>query len=359
MDALLGITFGDWCRLLRENRFAVDPGCYNKALVLTLASLMNTAGRWHEERLYRERIAEVERIPAPLFIIGHWRTGTTLLHNLLRLDERFAYPTLFQVSNPHTFLSREEKAAERWANAPRVKRPMDNMKVRFDSPGEDEFAIATLSLRSPIIGWAFPRRARHYDQYLTFDDAPEADVARWQDALRAFLRKLTWKYDRPLLLKSPAHTGRIRLLLRIFPGARFIHLHRDPYTVFQSTQRLYEYAVTPSHLQQTDQEEAEGSILRRYAAMYDAFFRDRALIPNGRLCDVCFEELEDDKVGQVRRIYEQLNLPGFRDLEPQLERYVESISDYQKTRHPPLSESERQKIRDWWQQSFEMWAYNT
>lgn len=38
----------------------------------------------------------------------------------------------------------------------------------------------------------------------------------------------------PLLIKSPVHTARVRLVLGLFPRARFLYIHRDPYEVFQS-----------------------------------------------------------------------------------------------------------------------------
>lgn len=279
------------------------------------------------------------------------------MHNLLALDERFAHPTLFQVSNPHTFLGLEAEVARVSADLPPQKRPMDNMMVRFDSPGEDEFATAVVSLRSPLMTWPFPRRAERYDRYLTFRRVPEEDYARWREALVRFLKKLTWKHHRPLLLKSPTHTGRIRLLLETFPGARFVHLHRNPYRVFQSTQWLQKRGIALSHLQHPISDRINACILRRYATMYDVYFEEKTLIPDGQLCDVHFEELEEDLIGQVRRIYEQLDLPGFGDLEPRLRRYVESISDYEKGEYPPLSESLRQRVAEAWQRSFEAWDY--
>ena len=31
-----------------------------------------------------------------------------------------------------------------------------------------------------------------------------------------------------IVLKSPAHTARVRVLLELFPKARFVHIIRDP-----------------------------------------------------------------------------------------------------------------------------------
>jgi hypothetical protein len=44
---------------------------------------------------------KIKRIPPPLFVLGHWRSGTTHLHNLLCLDERAGYTTTFQTVFPN------------------------------------------------------------------------------------------------------------------------------------------------------------------------------------------------------------------------------------------------------------------
>ena len=356
MDQLFGITAGDWGQLLRENRFAIAPRYTHRALFLTLVSLMNSRYRKKEERLYGEAIADVE-IQAPLFILGHWRNGTTPLHYLLTQDKRFTYANIFQVANPHTFLCREDGVYRQSVNDSSQKRPMDNMRFTTKSPGEDEFALSAASLRSPLIGWSFPRRAEHYDRYLTFRGVAEKEVKRWKMAFVTFLKKLTWKYKRPLILKSPAHTARIRLLLEMFPDARFIHIYRDPYTVFQSMQRLYARTVANGYLQHPDDGCVNAAILRRYKMMYDALFEERDLIPEGQFYELRFEDFEKDMLGQAREIYEHLNIPGFQEAEPAFRRYVDSIAGYKKNVYPPLSEPLRQRVAQAWQRSFEEWGY--
>lgn len=356
LDTLLGITAADWWELLRENRFAIDPPYSGRALALTLLSFLNSAYRRKEQRAYGAAVENVA-VEAPLFILGHWRSGTTLLHNLLALDEQFAYPNLFQVSQPHSFLSREAASSKKLGEAGANKRPMDNVEVTFRSPGEDEFASAIVSLRSPIIGWSFPRRQDHYDEYLTFRGVPEQEVQRWKTAFVWFLKKLTWRYERPLILKSPVHTGRIRLLLELFPRARFVHIHRHPYTVFQSTQRLFRQAVTRSHLQRPVEATIDEGIRQRYAVMYEAFFAERDLIPAGQFHEICFEELEADIEGQIGQLYERLALPGFQALQPRLQQYLAAHDTYRKNTYPPLAEPLRRSVARAWGRSFEAWGY--
>src|SRR5205085_11917763 len=138
------------------------------------------------------------------------------------------------------------------------------------------------TLCSPYLGWMFPRRRDHYERYLTLRDVPRQEVGRWKAGLLSFLRKLTWKYGRPLLLKSPTHTCRIRLLLELFPDARFVHIRRDPYTVFLSTRRLHQTVERQVGFQRHPGRDVEGYILRRYRLMYDVIVEERGLVPHGR-----------------------------------------------------------------------------
>jgi hypothetical protein len=353
---LSGITFGDWLRLLRDNDFAVDFPYWPRAALLTLTSLGQSLHRRREERAYGAAVAGVTVLP-PLFILGHWRNGTTHLHYLLGLDPRFAYPSNYQVIFPHNFL-----CTEAW-NAPFVglftpeRRPQDNVRMEVGLPQEDEFALSVLTPYSPYLAWAFPRREAHYERYLTLRDVPREEVEGWKAALRLFLQKLTWKYHRPLLLKSPTHTCRIRLLLELFPDARFVHIRRGPYTVFLSTRRLFETVLQNVGLQRCDRRGFDDLVLRRYRLMYDVFFEERGLVPPGRFHELKFEDLEKDPVGQFRALYERLALPPFEAVRPALEDYVRAQAGYRKNEYPALPGPLRRRIAEAWRRNFEEWGY--
>ena len=356
---LAGITAGDWWRLLRENKFAVDPVYWHRAAFVSAVSLLNSFYRRKEERLYHDAIAQTQITRPPLFLLGHWRSGTTHLHNLLAQDtEQFTYANTYQVINPHTFLGTEDINTRRFAKLIPNKRPMDNMALSFQTPQEDEFAPCLISRRSLYLGISFPRREDDYGRYLTFRDVPRAEVEQWKAGFTWFLKKLTLKYPgRTIVLKSPPHTARVKMLLEMFPGARFIHIHREPYTVFQSCQHFYDTAMWYTYMQRPELEKTNERILRRYTAVYEAFFEERALIPPARFHEISFEDLERDPVRQVQAIYEKLNLSGFQKLQPKLQRYVGSLKDYQKNEFAPLSPELRDKVGKAWRITFEEWGY--
>jgi hypothetical protein len=353
---LCGITFSQWRNLLRANRFDVDSPYSLRAVATTAGSIVNSAHYLCETRVFGPKVANAN-IEPPLIILGHWRTGTTHLHYLLGLDERFAYPNTYQVTYPNTFLCTEALSARLGAGLMPPTRPMDNVRMSFQSPNEDEFALCGMTLYSPYVGLVFPRRQSQYDTFLTFQGVAESVIAQWKAALVFFLKKLTWKYNRPLVLKSPPHTCRIRLLLDLFPNARFVHIRRNPYSVFQSTRHWLRAAGPWWHLQRPDPNQLEAHILRTYKEMYEVFFEERLLISAGHFHEIRFEELEAEPVAQMRKLYEALDLPAFEHVEPVLRRYLASLSDYQKNSLPELSSDLRQRIAGEWRCCFEKWHY--
>ncbi len=349
---LPGITLGNWMRLLRDNRFAVAPSCWLRALMVSVQSVFNS----YEEWCYESRIKTTQVLP-PVFILGHWRSGTTHLHRLLTLDEQFAFPNVFQTLFPHTFLSTEAVNSRLLRFFMPKQRPMDGMDWNIRLPAEDEFAVCVSTFKSPCMGWAFPERRDYYDRYLTFRNVPDREVEEWRQALLWFLKKLTWKYRRPLVLKSPTHTCRIKLLLEMFPDARFIHIHRNPYTVFKSSRKTFRVNWQLAHLQPPRLDDLDDWILRQYREMYDVFFEERGLIPKGQFHEICFEDLETDPLGELRQLYRALKLANFEDCEPSLKRYMDSIAGYEKNEFRPLSDPTRSRIANHWRPCFEEWGY--
>ena len=358
MEGLIGITFSKLWRLVRENNFNIDKPYWNKFLILILMSARNSLFQIKEKRLFEEKI-QVASIPNLIFVLGHWRSGTTLLHSLITLHPDYSYPSQFQVSKPHVFLSREAAAKKMFNGMVGDKRAMDNVTVSFDSPGEDESAIAVGSLMSPYLGWTFPKRELFYDRYLCLSDINEKENKEWIGFFLYFLKKLSIRYDgKPLILKSPTHTARLGLLFKLFPNAKFIHLHRDPYTVYQSTLKLYRDAV-PGYYLQNDNccEVYEERIIRKYKLMYESYFSDYQLVPNNQICEVSFEELEQDKIRTLGRIWDQLNLSGFDQLESRLMGKIGDINRYKKNVYTEMDDQIKTRLYEDLRPSFERWNY--
>jgi hypothetical protein len=352
---LAGQPLGQWLRQMRASGFDVDPAYWPRAALNFVCSLLTSLMKRREERKYGP--VGDGPIPPPVFVLGHYRSGTTHLHNLLAVDRRFTFPTMFRLYNPHTFRVFEPLGEPLAAALVPRKRLVDNMAWGTDMPQEDELGLMMLTGLSPYLGFVFPRQWDRFQPYLTFRGVPTADVRRWQAALRWLLGKLAAVDGRQVLLKSPPHTARIRLLLEAFPDARFIHIHRDPYAVFRSSLQLIERVTAMFSFQRTSNRPIPQRVLRHYAEMYDAFFEQRPLVPAGRFHEVRFADLERDPVGQMEQVYVGLNLPNFAAVRPALEAYVATLTGYRKNTYPPLPDEQGRAVAETWRRSFESWDY--
>ena len=353
---LSGIGLSDWLGLLREHWQDIELSRLPRLTAITMQSLKNSAFSIVERKRFDEKIRDV-LIHPPLFVLGHWRSGTTHLHQLISQDSRFGFPNSYQTAFPSIFLTRE--AAEvRWLShlVPR-QRPMDNVELTLASPQEDEFALCAGCLRSPCMSWVLPNRREKFGRYLTFKDVSSAEVTEWKNTLLHFVKKVQWRCKAPLVLKSPPHTARIRFLLELFPEAKFVHIHRNPYRVFQSTRQLLPMMFRWHGLRKPDYSELDDWVLHQYAEMYQAFFDQQPLVPTGRFHEVSFEDLERDPLKELRGLYQALGLPDFAEVEPKVRGYVDSLVGYRKNTFSPIAPELQERIRGQWGTSFERWGF--
>src|SRR5262249_17676099 len=98
-------------------------------------------------------------------------------------------------------------------------------------------------------------------------------------------------------------------------------------------------------------------VMRQYTEMFDAFFEEKALIPEGRFCELAYSDLEADPVGEIRQVYEKLSLPDFNVVEQAMKDYVGSLAGYRKNNHVELTTDVRAAIGRDWQRTFEEWQY--
>lgn len=350
-----GMTLRDLLRVLGRNQFRVDMECADRLYYLLIIGVLNSIyGTW-ETILSSRQLRGVEINPSPLFILGHWRSGTTHLHNLLSLDENFTSPTAFQSLFPHHFLF-TGVAASSFSRVAPDKRPMDNVAFSAHTPHEDEFAIAAHSTVSPYMKFLFPVTGDALYSEIDPKRLPKKEFQRWKDSLILFMKKITLLNPGRIVLKSPPHLGRVSTLLEIFPKAQFIHIVRDPYRVYLSTHKLWSDGLGPAHLQIPKPELVDEIILSWYVELFSLFERDKNLIPEGSLHEMKFEDLEAEPVETLRKMYQGLGLPGFDSFETRLDEYLKSIASYEKNIFK-MSEEDREKVRRAWGKNFDLYGY--
>jgi len=351
-------SFRNW-RTVRKLYQGVEHPYRKRAFFTGLASLITTPLRVYERARYARLVEETKIEKSPIFIIGHWRGGTTHLHNLLCQDQRFGYVTTLQTIAPDAFLTADQTLGPLLARILPPTRMMDNMTWTLHSPQEEEFALANLCPYSFYHHWSFPKSARRcFEQYALFRDVPPAIIQSWKDNYLSILKKATYNmHGKQLVLKNPTNTGRIPVLLEMFPEAKFIHIYRSPYKILPSTKRLFAKTLPVTQLQEISSHEMEANILYFYRQILRKFFIDKDLIPAKNLVEVRFERLEAQPLRQMQRIYQRLSIPDFESVEAALKTYLQEKSDYQKNQYPN-TRATIEKVKRYWSFTLRKWGYS-
>jgi hypothetical protein len=225
---------------------------------------------------------------------------------------------------------------------------MDNMATGWDRPQEDEFALALLGSPSTYSDCAFPNHPPMNANALDLSQMSRWEQHRWRRTLKKFLQTVQFRDPRPLILKSPPHTARIRTLLTMFPQARFVHIVRDPYVVYPSTLNLWTTMNGKHGFQRPRSPHlVREKVFREFRTLYERYLEDRSLIPVGQLAEVRYEDLVRDIPGTVEQIYDTLQLGDWPNARPRLEQYVQENQGYERNRWA-LTEAERTEVRAQW-----------
>jgi hypothetical protein len=352
----LGCGAPAWSRLLVRNRCAIHWSRCPVAALVSLVSVVHSTLGLAQRIVHGRRIARTAIPHAPVFILGHWRTGTTLLHELLARDPRHAFPTTYDCFAPHHFL-----LTRSWL--PRLvpwllpdRRLMDNMAAGWDRPQEDEFALCMLGQPSPYERIAFPNRPHDTGTLDRRGLSPHA-LERWKTTFYRLIQALTLANGgRRLILKSPPHTCRIPVLVDLFPDARFVHIVRDPYVVYPSTLKLWRVLYGAYGFQRPSWKGLQEYILETFVQVYDRLEEDQRLLAPGRFHELRYEDLVGDPVGRLEAAYSALGLSEFELARPHVEAYLAAVGKYQPARHV-LTAAEQSAITERWGHVIRRYGY--
>jgi len=353
-----GCSFPGLMRLLLQNRCRVHWSYLFDCLSDVTFSLANSGLGGVQQLLYARRLKRVEIADDPVFILGHWRTGTTLLHELLALDARHRCPTTFECFAPNHFLLSERFLAGWTSFALPRRRPVDNMEMAWDRPQEDEFALCNLGVPSPYATIAFPNHPPQFQEYFELENISAEQRERWQRTFLSFLRQLVYERPGRLVLKSPPHTFRLPLLCKMFPRARFVHIVRNPYVVFMSTVRLWKSLYASHGYQKPNYEGLEEFVFETFLRMHERLDATRPLIDSERFHQCRYEDLVRDPTSEMSTLYEKLALGDFAAVEAPIENYFQRRDDYQTNRYE-LTPDLHAEITRRWRPYIEKYGYST
>lgn len=271
----------------------------------------------------------------PLFILGLWRTGTTLLHQMLDAVPGHGSPQTWQCFRPASFRLARPPAA-----AVPIPRPMDGLLVGADSPQEDEFALLLLGCPSLYRGFLDPRRLSELAPLLG-----SADAGDWVAPTRDFLRAVQPTGDVRLIVKSPNHLFRAEALLPAFPDSPLILTLRDPADTYWSNVRMWTAMADLYGLWAPTAGAIEAFVARAIAAGAEHLAR-LGEVRDRPIAIVSFERLAADPVGEALRALDTLGIPCPKGPRAGMERAARSGAQASTQRRPvpDFAEAPRRRL---------------
>ena len=351
---LAGISSGKFFKLLARNGFSFYPKYLFRILFLIQGSLFASIFNRLEKRKLGKELKNYSMPDDPVFIIGHWRTGTTLLHQLMALDENLVTPNVFQVAAPGSFLISEKYYKPVMSKVMKPTRPMDNVKLDVLQPQEDEYGLIKLTIDSPLERLIFPKNKKYF--LLDDIDFNPKKINHWKSAFFDFCKRISYTTEKRLLLKNPFHSMRIPLLLEMFPKAKFIHIHRHPYEVVPSTIHMWNIVGKENNLKGKFTEPELGDVVTVLDRMLTFISENTEAVPQNAKVEIGFSELEKDTVSTIKKIYNKLEMDFSQKFEASIMAWLQKEKSYQKNKYK-LSETEKETIKNRLEKHFIYYNY--
>ena len=350
LSTLVGSTLSNYFRVLGTGK--VDPRYYHKVFLTFLVGLISNAFiPW--ERI-RERYKSVE-VEKPIFILGHWRSGTTLLHNLLCKDPNASFITTYQSIFPHNMYSKWLfKNFVHWQIPD--KRPSDDVDLGANLPQEDDFAMANI-VPAFYDFFFFPsKHIENYEKHVRFSVKGDFYKKEWLRSYDYLIKKaLVNRNGKYPVLKNPANTGRAEALLEHYPDARFIHIYRNPVMVYLSTKRFF---IFPSvQLQSSEEKQIINIVFDLYPLLMKDYFAMKNTIPTDQLIEIRFEEFEQDPFPVLKDVYEKFGMDNWNEASKKMETYYMDLDGYKKNVYK-IKRSELERVKKEWDFAFKELGYD-
>ena len=297
------------------------------SLLIGLSGLLVEPLAWLQTLLFQQRLRRSKLPPDPVVVIGHWRSGTTFLHQLLASDPAWATARNSLTVAPQAALLLKPLLRlfmRAWMTA---VRPIDAVPWSENDPQEDEVGIARLTMDTHMAAMAFPQLYPFH-----FRRTVMRCTAAYERQWLRFTR-LTWLHDGAgssrLLIKNSAHMARVAMVLRHFPRARFVLLQREAEdsirSLVQVKQRLAELVglqPAPDLCTQVEQTVAA------HRQLINAFEVSRPLIPADQLLEVDYNDLVAMPLETVQRIYDHFRLGGWDEARGPIRKRISQARSY-------------------------------
>jgi hypothetical protein len=287
-------------------------------------------------------------VRAPVFIVGHARSGTSLMHRLMACDEErfswFATWELFLPSLLQRKLVRLLGACDRRFLGGRIARGITDWEDRafargrgmhpmsLTGPEEDEFLMA-LSCASGTVTTFFPYLRELEYLYFT-DQRPVRQRRRVLSFYRACVRRQLYQNgpEKTHLSKNPVFSGKMESLIEAFPDARFIVLERSPLETIPSLLKMMERNWRASDCARPWIDDSLEVLARQSIHTYTQPLEVLARHPEIRSTIVDYRDLVTSPARAVEAAYAALDMTVSPALAAQLEREEARHADH-RTEH--------------------------
>ena len=326
----MGVRFSPLMKMVFKYGIGFKPVYFLRFFVLIPTSVLSEIFTIVEKIKYNKKIRETRIEKPPVFIIGHWRSGTTFLHQLLYLDKQFTTPTVIQTVIPDHFIFSTKYWVPVLEKFMPPKRPMDEVEMRPLGPMEDEWAIIRMGAETPFLKIFFPSRKRGFisgtDEFIPAGK----DLDKWKKEFLFFLKKITFLTHKQIILKNPFHTPRLSMLAEMFPGAKFIHIVRHPHKIVPSAINMWkvvagENAFKGGWMTLTTKETAD--LVNKF---WHSVSENKRKLAAGCFAEVRYEDLEKDPSAEIERIYKELGLDFSSDHREGINGFIAAKKNYRK-----------------------------
>lgn len=340
----------------------LDPRTRYQRFIAWVGQILRFPLATIEKVKYNGAIHRQNLTKPPIFLIGHWRSGTTHLHNLMSRDPQFGYLKFSETAMPLDMLGPKVRIARKIIDrALPETRGYDNVKLALDEPQEEEMALGNLNPIGYYSIYYLPAdMAGHRDRSLFFEGVSEKEKSRFRKNYEFLIRKVHYvKEGRQLLFKNPPSTTRMEMILQLFPDAKFVHIVRNPWPVFSSTCGKFPRLFNAFAWQPFQDVDIPGFTLDTYERLMRRYLedRDRLKLPAHQLVETTYERITADPLGEIGRIYDQLELDGKEAGLSEIGKYVGTLQDYSRNVHR-IAPEHADAIRTRWKFAFDEWGYD-
>lgn len=325
ITTLAGAKYGVF-RFLSK-KYSVEKPFRSKWLLSGLVSIVCTLLSFFDKIVYSLK-SKPKELEDPIFILGHWRSGTTLLHNLMCKDPKMGYTTTYQTIFPNNLFSFQWLFKLFMKKLMPDKRPVDNVSLHVDYPQEEEFALNNEIPFSFYNWWYFPKNTREIaKEYLLDKTTSKKDWVVWKKNFKQFVtRSLINTNGARFISKNPPHTARIPQLLELYPNAKFIYIHRNPYEVVRSTVAFYKSILPATQLQDIDEETLLKDILWVYKELVEKYENDKKNISSKNLIEIKYADLVSKPDREIQSIYNNLLNDDYCRVQTNIAEYLDGLN---------------------------------